>query len=344
MFSSRLSLPILIELCRALRHYLGAGLTVLEVFQQQANRGPAALRPVAARIADVLRRGDALEDALDQERASFPPLFVSLASVGEHTGMLPEVFHELEEFFTRQLRLRRQFFAQIAWPVLQFFLAVGVLALLIFILGQLTPAVTPQGKPYDPLGFGLRGVSGALIFLAIVLGPLAALAATYVVLSRLFAQSAAVDRFLLNLPALGPCLQALALGRFCLALQLTTESGMSIKRALRLSLRATGNNAFTAATERVEATVAAGDEVTDALAATSLFPDDLMRSVAVAEESGRLSEVMRHQGEFYHEEASRRLIFLTAIAGYVVWGVVGLFIIIAIFRLYGSYLSMLNSI
>ncbi|MFO0928323.1 MAG: type II secretion system F family protein [Gemmataceae bacterium] len=344
MFSSRLSLSVLIELCRSLRHYLGAGLTVLEVFQQQAKRGPAALRPVAGRIADVLQHGDALEDALEQEQAAFPPLFVSLASVGEHTGMLPEVFHELEEFFVRQQRLRRQFIAQTAWPVIQFFLAVAVLALLILILGQLTPAVTPQGQPYDPLGFGLRGVGGAAVFLAIVLGPLAAAGIAYVVVARLVAQQAAVDRFLLNLPAVGPCLQALALGRFCLALQLTTESGMSIKRALRLSLRATGNSAYTSATARVEATVAAGDEVTDALAATGLFPDDLIRSVAVAEESGRLSEVMRHQGEFYHEEASRRLAILTAVAGYVVWAVVGLFIIIAIFRLYGSYLSLLNSI
>lgn len=53
---------------------------------------------------------------------------------------------------------------------------------------------------------------------------------------------------------------------------------------------------------------------------------------------------MRHQGEHYHEEASRRLALLTALAGYAIWGLVGLFIIVAIFRLYGSYLSMLDAI
>lgn len=344
MFSSRLPLSALIELCRSLRHYLGAGLSLTEVFETQARRGPAALRPVAGRVAAILREGDSLEDALANEQAVFPPLFLSLSAVGEHTGMLPEVFHELETYFTRQQRLRRQFVAQIAWPLLQFFLAVAVLALLIFILGQLTPAATPAGKPYDPLGLGLRGAGGAALFLGLVLGPLAVLAAAYLTLTRLLSQNAAADRFLLNLPALGPCLQALALGRFCLALQLTIESGMSIRRALRLSLRATGNAAFAAAAPRVESTVAAGDEVGVALANSGLFPADLLRSVEVAEESGQLAEVMRHQGEHYHEEASRRLALLTALAGYAVWGLVGLFIIVAIFRLYGSYLSMLDAI
>src|SRR5262245_60094398 len=43
MFTSRLSLSVLIELCRTLRHYLGAGLTLPDVFRQQAKRGPGAV-------------------------------------------------------------------------------------------------------------------------------------------------------------------------------------------------------------------------------------------------------------------------------------------------------------
>lgn len=344
MFSSRLSLSDLIELCRVLRHYLGAGLSLPEVFRQQAKRGPAAVRPVADRIASQLEAGSSLEAALKRDAGRFPPLFRSLASVGERSGMLPEIFGELERYFLRQQQLRRQFVARISWPVIQFVMAVLVLAGLIFVLGHLTPGVTPDGKPYDPLGLGLRGSGGALVFLACVAGPIGALALAYFSLSRLLGGRAAADRFLLGLPALGPCLLALALARFCLALRLTTETGMSIHKALRLSLRATGNSAFEAAVPAVEAGVEAGDDLTLPLTSTRLFPDDLLRIVAVAEESGTLSDVLRHQAEHYHEEASRRLAVLTGIAGYVVWAAVGLFIIVAIFRLFGSYLNLLNSI
>ena len=339
MFSSRLPLSALLELCRSLKHYLGAGLTLVDAFEHQHKGGAGAMRATAGLIAADLRQGDSLEVALKKQSTRFPPLFLSLASVGERAGMLAEIFGELERYFTRQQKLKRDFVGRIAWPVIQFVLAVFVLALLIFFLGQL-PANNSGGKPYDPLGLGLLGGSGALIFLGIVFGTLGGLLAAYFLASRALANRAGIDRQLLGLPAIGPCLRALALGRFCLALRLTTETGMSIGKAVRLSLRAAGNQAFIASTDGVLADIERGDDLTFALGRTGLFPEDLMHSVAVAEESGTLDAVLRHQGDHYHDEASRRLAVLTSLAGYVIWAGVGLFIIVAIFRLYSSYLDI----
>jgi type IV pilus assembly protein PilC len=340
MFSSHLSLSALIELCRVLRHYLGAGLSLEEVFRQQATRGAVRVRPVAGRVADQLKRGESLEDALEREKKSFPPLFLALARVGEKTGNLPEVFSELERYFLRRQELRRRFLAQIAWPALQFFLAIVVISLLILVLGLLN-ATTPSGQRYDPLGLGLLGPSGALTFLGIVFGTLAGLVLLYWLLRRL-PKRAGVDRFLLAIPAIGPCLRDLALSRFCLALRLAHESGMSIGRALRLSLRATNNEAFAAASPTVESTVREGDDITLALTRTHLFPDDMLRIVSVAEASGQLSEVLRHQGDHYDEQASRRLGFLTFLLGCGVWLFVGACIVFTIFRLFSYYLGLID--
>ncbi|MFO0846572.1 MAG: type II secretion system F family protein [Gemmataceae bacterium] len=343
MFFTRLSLADLIELCRVLRHYLASGLTVVDVFRQQAKRGPAAVRPIAARISAALETGSTLEQALKRETAHFPPLFLSLGAVGERTGMLPEVYGELEKYFLRQQKLRREFFARIAWPVVQFVMATVVLALLIAVLGMLG-SQTPNGKPFDPLGLGLFGPSGAATFLGVIYGTIAGLFAVYLLADKLFGGRAKVDRLLLSVPALGPCLRALALGRFCLALRLTHESGMSIGKALRLSMRATGNSAYADAEDVVTDTVAAGDDVALALSRTGLFPEELVRVVEVAEEAGTLSEVMKHEGDEYHDEAGRRLAVLTSVAGYGIWMMIGVFITIAIFRIYGSYLGMIDEV
>jgi type IV pilus assembly protein PilC len=343
MFSSRLSLANLIELCRVLRHYLASGLTVVDVFRQQAKRGPAAVRPIAGRISDALETGSTLEQALKRESAHFPPLFLSLGSVGERTGMLPEIFGELEKYYLRQQKLRRAFWAQISWPLIQFVLATVVLALLILVMGMLA-STGLDGKPFDPLGLGLLGPSGAIIFLSVIYGSLAGVYFAYFAVAKMLGGRAKVDRMLLNVPALGPCLRALALARFCMALRLTHESGMSIGKALRLSMRATGNNAYVDAVDVVEDTVASGDDIALALNRTGLFPDELVRVVEVAEESGTISEVMKHQGDEYHEEAGRRMAVLTAVAGYGIWAMIGLFIIIAIFRIYMTYLGMIDSV
>src|SRR4051794_1762193 len=169
---SRLSLSVLIELCRVLRHYLGAGLSLEEVFRQQMTRGPAAGRRSGGPIPLVFRRGGSLESRLEREQRYFPPLFLSLARVGERTGMLPEVFGDLEQYFLGQQQMRRRFLQMTAWPIIQFVLAVFIVAGVIFILGMLN-VQDHRGRPYDPLGLGLSGASGALTFVGIVFGSLA---------------------------------------------------------------------------------------------------------------------------------------------------------------------------
>jgi type II secretory pathway component PulF len=328
MLSRRLSLGDLIELCRVMRHYLGAGLTLADVFAKQAKRGPVGVRAMAARVSQQLAAGGDLESALSREAGVVPPLLVSLASVGEHTGMLPEVFTDLEKYYIQQQRLRRSFLAAVAWPVIQFALAVGVLTVLIFALGLL-------GRPgYDPLGLGLSGGGGAALFLGVVAGTLLGVYLLYRLAARTLGRSATFAALLLRVPVLGPCLRSLALGRFCMALRLTTETGMPIADALRLSLRATDNEAFIAQTPLVQTTVRKGRDLTLALTKTRLFPEDFLHILAVAEESGRLSEVMQHQTEHYQEESGRRLKVVAMLASGAVWVCVAGAMITAIFKLY----------
>jgi type IV pilus assembly protein PilC len=340
--SRRLPLTALIELCRVLRHYLSSGLMLQDAFRHQAKNGALAVRPIATRIASSLKRGNSLHDALQPEADAFGPMFLALVDVGEQTGMLPEVFAELERYFSRQLKLRRQLVAQITWPVLQFILAIAVLTGLIYIMGLLADRQGPGAKPLDPLGLGLAGPSGAAIFLGVVVGTLVGGAGLFYLLRRSLQQRAATDAFLLEVPALGPCLRSLALARFCLALRLTTETAMPIAQAVALSLRATGNEAFRHKQKVVLEGIEAGDELTTTLTRTGLFPLELQHMLTVAEESGELSEVLRHQANHYHDESSRRLTALMATLGYGVWIFVGVMIIIAIFRIYSWYLGLLG--
>ena len=128
---------------------LGAGLPIVDAFRNLAKRGAARVRPPAGRIAAALEKGDSLEDALERERAVFPSLFLSLARVGEHSGMLAEVFAELEKYYLRQRKLWRQFVAQSTWPIIQFVLAIFVLAGLILIMCMI--AESRGGQALDPL-------------------------------------------------------------------------------------------------------------------------------------------------------------------------------------------------
>lgn len=333
--SSRLRLQSLIELCRVMRHNLSAGLTLRHVFKQQATRGPIDVRPIADRICQELQEGESLQDALEHEKAHFPPLFTSLVAVGEHSGALPEIFQELERYFALQLRLRRQFMSQIAWPMIQFLIAPFVMAGMIFILGIL-------GSNFDPLGFGLTGTIGAIKFLVGWFGAIGVLIAAYFILTRSLRQQVIVDELLLRLWAIGPCLRAMAMTRFCMALRLTLETGMSTAKAMKLSLRATANSAYEARVDQVSDAIRNGEELTESLRITGLFTNDFLDILANAEEGGRVVEVMERQAEFYEEESTRRMAVMTQVSSWGVYLMIAIILIFMIFRIFSTYLGLID--
>lgn len=342
LFSTAFPLDSLVQFCRTIRQNLAAGLTVVDVFRQQADRGPRPMRPLAQAVLAHLERGESLEDAFKIEGAKLPPLFHSMAAVGEQSGHLPETFRELERYYQLQSTLRKRFLADLTWPAIEFFGAIAVIALLLCILGMIAPA---GQAPLDPIGLGLTGPRGALIFLISVFTILVGLWIGWRILARMTAQKAAVDRFLLHVPALGPCLEALALSRFCLALRLTMGAGLPVKQSLRRSLDAAGNAAYAANVGEALDVLKRGEDLTAALQACRIFPQDFLDVVSNAEEAGQVPESMAQQADHYAEEASRRMTILARVAGFAVWAFVAMLLVWAIFRIYVvAYLGQIDQV
>lgn len=338
MFSPRVALPDLIDFCRVLRHQLGAGLAIQQVFKKQSERGRPSLRPITGRLSDALRQGTSLGRALDDERGAFPPLFLSMVKVGEATGHVAEIFGELERYYQLELQLRRQFRSQTIFPIIQFIFAIAIMAGVIYIVGMFT---RPGTQPILTF-FGLSGGAGALAFLGVVAGTLLILATLFFGIRRLGRQKAWMDRLLLAVPALGSCLRALVMSRFTLALQLTLDSGLSITRALDLSLDATGNAHFASRSAGILRALKNGEALHDALQASGLFDSDFLEMIASSEASGSVPEMMRRLAEQYQEETARKMTMLTRVAGGTVWCCVAAFIIWAIFRLASVYFNAIS--
>src|SRR5262249_36417258 len=157
--------------------------------------------------------GWSLHEALEKQPRTFPPLFRALAAVGEETGNLPEVMGELEKYYTNQQKLRHDFIADITWPVMQFVVATLIVAGLILLLGFIQQPDIPGRTPIDPLGLGLLGVEGALTFLGVVAGGVAALWLLFALAAALLYRVPRLQRLAFRIPVLGPCLRALALTR-----------------------------------------------------------------------------------------------------------------------------------
>jgi type IV pilus assembly protein PilC len=211
---------------------------------------------------------------------------------------------------------------------------------MLLILGWLAPN---SEAAFDPLGLGV-GPPGAIRFLAIVGIFLAGIFGLYFLATRVLGQKATIHRILLKVPGIGGCLHALALTRFCLAMHLTMKTNISIGKALKKCLRATGNGAYEACADGVSGSLKRGKDVTETLEQCKVFPEDFLQVVATAEESGELSEVMGRQAEQYQEIASTRMSILTTLGnvGFLLF-VLGLLAFIII-RMAMTYIGMIDKL
>ena len=66
--------------------------------------------------------------------------------------------------------------------------------------------------------------------------------------------------------------------------------------------------------------------------------------MSVAEESGRLTEVLRQEADHYHDEAGRRMAALTTAMNVLVWLIVAGFIISFVFHIFSQYLDLFNQV
>jgi type IV pilus assembly protein PilC len=228
----------------------------------------------------------------------------------------------------------------ITWPAIQLVAAILVIALVIFILGILSP---PGQKSVDMLGLGLRGTAGAITWLVLSFGSIFAVLGGYFLLANVFRRKRFLDGALMKIPVLGGCMRSFAIARFSWAFALTQQTGMPISRSLELSFRATGNGAFVGASPRVCGLVMDGEELSGALDDSRLFPEEYLSLVQVAETSGTVPETLERLSPQFEEQARRSLTALAVTLGWLVWVVVAIFIIFIIFSIVLRYIGMINA-
>jgi type II secretory pathway component PulF len=361
-----LSTPALVEFCRSIRFFLVSGMTLRDGMRSLAEKGTYRVRGVAAAVAGELSGGWSLEDALTKQGEVFPPLFRSLAVVGEETGKLPEVMADLERYYEHHQRQQRQLVGQAMKPLIQYVLAVLVVSGLILFLSFLPSTKSSGGMKkqtievvaegggtktveaylpvgYDPLGLGLTGERGAATFLAVGFAIPVALWLVYRLLRWAVRGQAVVDRVVLRLPFVGGAARALALARFSFAMHLILDSSMSILKTVRLAFPATGNGAFARAAAPAEAVLRRGNPVVVALEDSRLFPPAYLSAAAIGEQTGHLPEVMTQQADFYAEAAERRVNTIYAVLGYLVWIGVAVFIAFLVVKLFSTYIEQIDT-
>lgn len=337
-FSFRLTHEELCGWSRRVGISLDSGLDLVRVLKKEGERRSSSRYAAAlcwSNVAESVVQGESLHEALEMEKDQLNELFISMVKVGEDSGHLSETLLDLADYYERMVELKRKFLQSLMLPIFELCTALFVVGLVILILGFLPAGI-------DILGLGMVGVSGLikyLVFLALVFGS----GFTLFLLMRNNVIHLKFAHYILHyVPKIGPLFRTLSLTRLTWALHLTLRTGMDIREALRLSFAAAAFGPISDKLPLVLEEIDSGGSLYDGFLRCNFFDEMMILHLHTGEESGNTPEIMERLSRDYFEQAQLRMKTLSVFGFFLAFFFVAGVIIFFIFRIFMSYVGMIN--
>lgn len=289
-----------------------------------------AVKRFMSDLVDRIEGGASLSDALEQSPAGIDKVNVSLIRTGEATGKLPEVLSELVESMKWSDEIAAQTKKMLMYPIFAGTFVMGAVGfLMIFLVPQLVPFLKNLGLALPIQTRVLVAFSNFLThfwyYIPIAIGLVFVAWTTAVRTSP----SAAlwVDGAKLKLPYLGPVLKKIIMARFARSFGLMYRSGVSVLDGLGYCETLSTNLAFRQAVNGAARNISQGQKVSDAFAATTLFPPLVVRMIRVGETTGGLDKSLDNVSYFYTREVNNSIEKLQSLITPVLTVFLGLMII-----------------
>jgi general secretion pathway protein F len=281
----------------------------LDLLESQSNS--QILKLVLRDVKDQVADGTRLFDAMRHHPKVFGELVVSMVRAGEEGGFLEEVLKRVAAFTDHQEELKGRVIGAMVYPV---FLAVFGGLIVAVLLVKFVPKFEPifaRMKEEDQLPWATTSLLAMSNFAQSywLLG-IAGLVAIYLGISYWVGTPRGrlqVDTARLKVYGLGRIVQSLAIARFCRILGTLLKNGVPILQSLKIAKDATGNMVLSQAIENASENISAGKSLAKPLAASQIFPREIVEMIAVGEEANNLEEVLVDIADNLERRTNREL-------------------------------------
>lgn len=153
-----------------------------------------------------------------------------------------------------------------------------------------------------------------------------------------------LHRFILKVPIVNTLVTKVAVARFTRTFSALIGAGVSVVEALQVTSRALGNQVFQHEIEAATQKVINGQQLSQALESSKLFPGIVPQMLAVGEETGQTDVVLVKVAEFYEEEVDAAIDSLSAILEPVMIVIMGSMVGLIAANVMGPIASMSQNI
>ena len=294
---------------------LHAGIPILDALDTVADQNRGPFRVAMLKVRDRVASGSSLAGALAEQPKLFDPASIHMVEVGENSGTLDSVLQQLAQFKRKQLTLRDSVTTALVYPL--FLTCFGTAAAIFLMTSVLPPLLDNLEETVEVLPWPTqiaRHLSNMLLDYGWLLGALVmGILFSLIWILRTEWGQRYWHQKLLKLPILGPMTVKQGVSRIAMIIATLSRSGIELTKAVELAERSTSNRVFKNALKQLGERIAAGEDVSDALAKDGAFPPLAVRVFSVGQESGKLDEMLFQLADDYDEQVATASARLTAL-------------------------------
>ncbi len=291
---------------------ISAGVPVLQslniISEQVENK---TLKEIVIRVRDDIGQGSNLSDALGKYPTVFSNLYVNMIRAGESAGILEGILARLAGYLEKDDALARKIKSALMYPTMVMTIAFGIT---IFLLVAVIPTFKTTFESFGhELPMPTKVVIGISEFMQsffkfpqiVIEGVIVAGA---VIFLRSFLKTKkgqlSKDKLMLKLPLFGMLIRKVAVAKFARTLGTLIKSGVAILEALDITARTSGNLVIEEAILKARSSIKEGENITQPLRESGIFPPMVVQMVSVGEETGSLDDMLMRSADFYDDEVN----------------------------------------
>jgi type IV pilus assembly protein PilC len=319
----------LMHLSRQLGAFLRAGIPILDAIRTLAEESDrSAVQRVLTTIADDLRNGATLSEAIDRHPRDFPEFYRGILRSAELTGRLDDVLDQLSQYLERDLEARRKIKAALIYPAIVAAMSmVTVLVLSVYVLPKFETFFASLDAQ---LPLPTRMLLATTRFLGtwwwLIITVLAVLVLAALVAVRTASGKMLWHQVLLRIPVIGETVRYAMVERFTRILASMVDAGVPLPTAMTVATDSLRNLVFERALGAARAAMMQGAGLAQPISATRLFPGVAAQMIRVGEDTGTLDAQLGVAAAFYERELDYKIKKLTTTVEPVVIVVMGVIV------------------
>ncbi|MGB9695544.1 MAG: type II secretion system F family protein, partial [Caldisericaceae bacterium] len=244
----------------------------------------------------------------------FPPIYVSLLSVGEATGALDKVLKGIASYLERDLEIRRKISSAFAYPK---FVVTVVLGVVIFLLTAILPRFVSM---YSQTGEALPTPTVIVLQISdfirfkwmFIVGAMVILYSAYRIYYSTRNGRIVIDKYKLVIPTFGRISKLASLSRFLHSFALISASGINIIDTISIAANVTGNAYIIQQLTKVNELIKQGHSTAEAMRESEAFPKLMVQMFAIGERSGSVDSMANKLGELWDRDLDNTINNLAA--------------------------------